>query len=175
MIQASGCCFLALDTGRIMLQQRSKKSSHPLTWSFWGGKIEKGEQPIDALRRELTEEIGFVPAMEKLNPLDTFKSPDNGFIYYTYVIITPKEFIPSLNDESSGYAWVDIGKWPKPLHSGAKITLNSKKNIAIKRQAKRTSRFATLSFPCCRRSVVCNWARLALRCVELGAAYASSL
>jgi len=82
------------------------------------------------LRRELTEEIGFVPAMEKLNPLDTYKSPDKGFIYYTYCIITPKEFIPTLNDESSGYAWVDIGRWPKPLHSGAKITLTSKKNIA---------------------------------------------
>ena len=130
MYKAVGTTFVAKNTRRMLLNLRCKSVSYPNTWSFWGGKIEKGEQPIDALRRELTEEIGFVPAMEKLNPLDTYKSPDKGFIYYTYCIITPKEFIPTLNDESSGYAWVDIGRWPKHLHSGAKITLTSKKNIA---------------------------------------------
>ena len=129
MYTAVGTTFVAQDTGRMLLNLRSNDVSYPHTWSFWGGKIEKGEQPLDALRRELKEEMGFVPPMEKLNPLDTFKSKDKGFIYYTYVIVTPTEFKPNLNRESSGYAWVDIGKYPKPLHNGAKITLSSKKNI----------------------------------------------
>ena len=30
---------------------------------------------------------------------------------------------PKLNGESAGYAWVNIGQWPKPLHNGSKITL----------------------------------------------------
>jgi len=129
MYTAVGTTFIAKDTKRILLNLRSEEVSYPNTWSFWGGKIEKGELPLDALRRELKEEMGFVPPMEKLNPLDTFQSKDNGFKYYTYVIVTPKEFIPTLNDESNGYAWVKIGHYPKPLHNGAKLTLNNEKNI----------------------------------------------
>ena len=130
MYKAVGTTFLSQSTGRILLNLRSGRVKYPHTWSFWGGKMEKNEDPLDALRRELKEEMGFIPPMSELNPLDTYISKDKSFTYYTYVIVTPKEFIPTLNHESSGYAWVDITKWPKPLHDGAKITLNNKKNIS---------------------------------------------
>jgi hypothetical protein len=48
-------------------------------------------------------------------------------MYYSFVAVVPSEFIPTLNKESSGYAWVDIGKWPKPLHDGARSTLGRNK------------------------------------------------
>ena len=44
--------------GRILICQRTKHQSMPLKWEFPGGKIEVGEQPRDALRRELEEELG---------------------------------------------------------------------------------------------------------------------
>ena len=44
--------------GKILICQRTRHQPMPLKWEFPGGKIEEGEQPRDALRRELDEELG---------------------------------------------------------------------------------------------------------------------
>jgi 8-oxo-dGTP diphosphatase len=44
--------------GRVLICQRTRHQPRPLKWEFPGGKIEEGEQPRDALRRELDEELG---------------------------------------------------------------------------------------------------------------------
>jgi 8-oxo-dGTP diphosphatase len=44
--------------GKVLVCQRTKHQTMPLKWEFPGGKIEEGEQPRDALRRELDEELG---------------------------------------------------------------------------------------------------------------------
>jgi len=49
---------LILRDGKILVCQRTKHQTMPLKWEFPGGKIEEGEQPQDALRRELEEELG---------------------------------------------------------------------------------------------------------------------
>jgi 8-oxo-dGTP diphosphatase len=49
---------LILKDGKVLVCQRTRHQSMPLKWEFPGGKIEDGEQPRDALRRELEEELG---------------------------------------------------------------------------------------------------------------------
>jgi 8-oxo-dGTP diphosphatase len=44
--------------GKVLVCQRTRYQTMPLKWEFPGGKIEEGEQPRDALRRELDEELG---------------------------------------------------------------------------------------------------------------------
>ena len=51
---------LILQNDEFLIGQRTKHQPMPLKWEFPGGKIEEGEQPRDALKRELEEELGIV-------------------------------------------------------------------------------------------------------------------
>ena len=44
--------------GRILLSRRRPDQSLPNCWEFPGGKVEPGEDPVVALRREIAEELG---------------------------------------------------------------------------------------------------------------------
>jgi 8-oxo-dGTP diphosphatase len=47
-----------VEGGRVLLTQRKRGSHLEGAWEFPGGKVEPGEDPRDALVRELREEIG---------------------------------------------------------------------------------------------------------------------
>lgn len=49
---------LIVQDGKILVCQRTRHQTMPLKWEFPGGKIEEGEQPVNALERELEEELG---------------------------------------------------------------------------------------------------------------------
>jgi mutator protein MutT len=49
---------LIFDQGRVLVCQRNAQSTFALKWEFPGGKVEPGEEPESALRRELREELG---------------------------------------------------------------------------------------------------------------------
>lgn len=46
-----------LRDGLVLCAQRGRDGSLPLTWEFPGGKIESGERAVDALAREIREEL----------------------------------------------------------------------------------------------------------------------
>ncbi len=127
MKSGAGALFLCTSTKRTLLNLRSPHKSHNLNWGLWGGMVEEGESPAQCLRREITEEAGFLPEINKIYPFDIYQSRNKQFTFYTFVCIVDSEFIPTINSESAGYGWFDIGVWPKPLHSGVKHCFTTQK------------------------------------------------
>lgn len=126
-IICSGALFYALDSRRFLFLHRNNGKRKNL-WGLVGGTNEDKETPWEGLRREVEEEIGFLPDIVKTMPLETFISNDELFHYHTYICIVQNEFLPKLNFEHNGYAWVSFTKWPRPLHDGVRNTLTSKVN-----------------------------------------------
>ena len=125
-IHCAGAIFLARKTQRFLFLHRAKGRTAG-TWGLAGGKQEPDDRtPHDALQREIGEELGFQPVVTKTIPIERYASRDDQFYYNTYVLIVEEEFIPLLNDEHTGYCWVNYDHWPKPLHQGVKTTLSSK-------------------------------------------------
>lgn len=122
-VNAVGVWFHSLSTQRYLYLLRND-SKHPNTWGLPGGKIEHNETLIQTIERECREEMGVMPAYQRLIPLEKFTSADSGFVYHTFYCTVENEFTPNLNDEHVGWAWIASGHWPRPMHPGLWSTVN---------------------------------------------------
>jgi len=115
--EGCGALVYAKSTNRylFLLRNKSRQNGH---WGIVGGKIDPGETVIQALVREIQEEIGQDYSKNKFIPLETFTADNQKFVYYTFLVTVEDEFVPTLNEEHRGYCWVELNDYPKPLHPG---------------------------------------------------------
>ena len=122
-MKAVGVWFRSVATSRYLYLLRND-SKNPETWGLPGGKVEAGETLLGAMERECIEELGHMPEYHRLVPLEKFTSADGVFEYHTWICVVPQEFVPTLNHEHLGWAWIDQGTWPRPMHPGLWNTVN---------------------------------------------------
>lgn len=67
LLLVAACALIDAD-GRVLVSQRPDGKSHGGLWEFPGGKVESGETPEGAIRRELYEELGVEPCERCLQP-----------------------------------------------------------------------------------------------------------
>ncbi|MEK6773782.1 MAG: 8-oxo-dGTP diphosphatase MutT [Bdellovibrionota bacterium] len=77
--------FLKKD-GKILVGQRPENNSLAGQWEFPGGKIELGENPEQALTRELDEELGITAEVGELKLACTHTYGDVGILILFYEI-----------------------------------------------------------------------------------------
>lgn len=118
---SAGIFFYSNKTKRYLYLLRNE-SRYPTSWGIPGGKVEEGETLLEGVIRECEEELGYFPQNYKLIPIQKFVN--NTFIYNTFFCEIEDEFKPNLNNEHCGYAWVEEGFYPKPLHPGLFNTIN---------------------------------------------------
>ena len=117
---ASGVFFYSSSSRRYLYLLRA--DTKHTTWSIPGGKLEPEETLLQGIERECTEEIGMFNTDWKLIPIQKFVN--KSFTYNTFFCEVKEEFVPILNEEHIGYAWVQSGNYPKPLHPGLFSTIN---------------------------------------------------
>ncbi|MFA5934310.1 MAG: NUDIX hydrolase [Candidatus Paceibacterota bacterium] len=101
-------CFFEKD-GKILLLHRQDYKPQGNTWGVPAGKVEVNEIPIDAITRELKEEISY-----KINT-DTFKLtktiyvkyPKYDFIYHIYYLPITKNFEIKIDPKAhKDFKWI---------------------------------------------------------------------
>jgi 8-oxo-dGTP diphosphatase len=73
--------------GKLLVCQRTRHQTMPLKWEFPGGKIEEGEQPRDALRRELEEELGIDATIGDEIARIQHEYPNGGMVELRFYIV----------------------------------------------------------------------------------------
>lgn len=140
-LEAAGVWFYCCTTARYLYLMRSDRRWSG-TWGLPGGKVHAGESLLCAIDRECQEELGMVPSYQGLAPLEKFTSADENFHYHTFFAVVDHEFVPELNSEHLGYAWIAADHWPRPMHPGLWSMVNLDEinsKLSILRAAAHTS------------------------------------
>jgi len=101
-------CHIEYD-GAILFLKRHENKPEGGTWCVPGGKLDPGEGPWDAVRRELEEETGIVL---KADDDITFvkkvyvRFPKYDFVCHVFILRLKQQHDPVLRlDEHTAYAW----------------------------------------------------------------------
>lgn len=96
-VHVAGCCLIA--EGKYLILKRHPKKPQGLTWGLPSGKLEKGETPLQAIIREVDEEIGVKLREKDLKYTDQFyvEHPDLHFCYHLYYVEFPQKIEFDLN------------------------------------------------------------------------------
>ena len=111
------------DKGEILLAQRPKGKTLEDHWEFPGGKLEDGEQPEQALARELHEELGIEVAVEHMRPITFLSHP---YPEYDFHLMMPTWLIDTWKGEPTNQPGEHQAiKWVHPNDMGDMLILKA--------------------------------------------------
>jgi len=100
------------DDRRVLITQRRADQALPLQWELPGGKVEPGEAPVDALVRELREELGIAVVVGKIWDVLFHAYPAFDLVMLVYACRLAPESPPPEPVEVADLAWVATTELP---------------------------------------------------------------
>lgn len=99
--------LLKVETRVLLCHRRSDRRWYPDVWDFPGGRVEAGESMVDALARELMEELGIT--IGEVDPAPRVTLSEDDLAFHLYVVRNwdgqPRNGAPEEHDE---IRWVDV-------------------------------------------------------------------
>lgn len=98
------------DGPALILQDRRSHSKFGEKYGFWGGGLDAGETPLNAIYRELKEELGYVPESIKFWTDYSFQINDPGpfqnWFFLVHIFLSPitEKLLRSEIKEGDGFA-----------------------------------------------------------------------
>ncbi|HEY1074564.1 MAG TPA: NUDIX domain-containing protein [Patescibacteria group bacterium] len=97
------------DNHILIAKRAATKKVFPNAWEIPGGKVEVGESPQQALKREVKEELGI--DIEVMQPLCVYSSQIGNEwwteIDFVAVLLLPSQTITLNTHDHSDYAWIN--------------------------------------------------------------------
>ena len=100
----AGAGIIFTDGKKILLLKRAEKGDNFGKWSIPGGKVENGENILDAAQREAREECGYFGGYR----FGHYDDADGRHHFHTFFYAIDKPFDVTLSDEHSEYKWFDL-------------------------------------------------------------------
>lgn len=104
-----------MNDGLLLAAQRSTPVALAGQWELPGGKVEPGEDPRDALRRELQEELGIVVEIGELlgGPVEGDWPLSGSSVLRVFIVdVSGQEVSPAAGDSHSEIRWLDADSVP---------------------------------------------------------------
>jgi 8-oxo-dGTP diphosphatase len=102
---------LIIEQGKILVTQRKKGAPHGLLWEFPGGKLMEGEEPREALRRELKEELEVEVEVGMMFDAVYYSYPEYPILLMVYRCRIKKGFLRPLGCHA--LRWVNLRELEK--------------------------------------------------------------
>jgi len=111
----AGVLIKCIETENVFLLFRNDKVP---VWALVSGGIDKGENVLDGLKREIYEELFISASVIQFKPVRVEQVPEKNMEFHYYEGFTNSEFKPILDHENLNFGWFHKDKLPSPLFKG---------------------------------------------------------
>ncbi len=111
----AGILIKCVRTNNVLLLHRNDTKR---LWALVSGGVDKGENPLSAVKREIYEELMIDPNQIEITPVRVEQFPGINREFHYFQGLTNSEFKPILDHENLNWGWFPKTHLPSPLYEG---------------------------------------------------------